>query len=1329
MPPKKIDVSKTKKPDVFIKAKKESDKVNGNIESVNDESETIKQKYQKLKPIEHILKRPDTYIGDIKLQQETMWIWHFTKEKIIKKEIKYVPGQYKIFDEILVNARDQNSKDKTCTTIKVNFDKLDGDDEGNYKITIWNNGKGIDVVEHPEHKIYIPEMLFGELLTSTNYNDDEKRTTGGRNGYGAKLTNVFSKFFSVETLDGERKLRFYQEFKNNLSERTPAEITKISKNDETFTKITFIPDLSKFNIESLSDDMIALMAKRVVDMAGITTKIKVFLNDKKIEVTDFKKYIDLYVIDSTDIDNDTNSDESDNDSDDNSDNDSDGSDDDTDANANKNKDNIIYEEFGRWRFGVKYIPDNNFEQISFVNGICTYHGGTHVDYVVNQVVKRLEETIKKKHKDIKIKTSAIKENLVVFLDSVVENPAFASQTKETLTTKSTEFGSTYEPSDKFIKKLVATGIVEQIVNWAKLKDEATLSKLSGKKTSSIKGIPKLEDANWAGKSKAQQCYLILTEGDSAKALVMGGRTAIGTDGSNMFGVYPLRGKLLNVRDATVDQLKNNAEILDIIQIIGLRQGKNYKDTKDLRYGGIIIMTDADVDGYHIKGLVMNFIHYFWPSLMQNNDFVYTLSTPILKATCTTGKNKIVKAFYNQSDYEKWKAKPGSEKYSIKYYKGLGTSTKEEALEYFTDITKKLIKYTWCKGTYTDNEEDDVNKEDEKEDTEKENIDDDIIKQISEEIEIGNGNDETELDTTSKKKIVDQIITTEQAEQIGDAMDNEKEMVYKKAKLIKKIFGVPTKYDDDCTESLTLAFAKKRAGCRKIWLKHYDKNRILSNDQKIVPIPDYIHKELIHYSNDDNDRSIPSIVDGLKPSIRKILYGVILKRLFKKENEIKVAQLSGFISEKTCYHHGEDSLNGAIVGMAQNFVGSNNINILFPSGQHGSRLDGGKDAAQPRYIYTYMEELTRLIFREEDDAILKYLDDDGISVEPEWFCPIIPMVLVNGASGIGTGYSTKIPQYNPSDIINNLRLIMNNKSPVPMIPYYKNFKGTIEQVKPNEFIVKGIYNKIGDNKIHITELPVGTWTTPYKKFLEIKQKRDEKHKKAPLIDGYVSNCSDDAVDYLIKMDEDKLEKLEKNGKLEKTFKLSKSLKLSNMHLFDVDGHISKYNSPVAILLEFYETRLKMYTKRKEYLIGKIGRELDILYYKKEFIEKILDDTIIIKKQKKEKIIEKLVELKFPELARSPNDPNDKKNYEYLIDMALLSLTEEKIEELNKKYDDKKEELEKIKTTTEIEQWLVELDELEKAYNSWINKQNGTGSSKKVIKKAVITKTTATGKKKK
>jgi len=1160
---------------------------------------SVEEKYQKLTQIEHILKRPDTYIGDTTLQKEKQYIYE--NDKIIKKEIVYPPGLMKIFDEILVNARDHYINDPTCDTIKITIDITQNE------ISVMNNGKGIDVEMHQEHNVYVPELIFGHLLTSTNYDDTEKRTTGGRNGYGAKLTNIFSTFFSIETVDGNRKRKYYQEFKNNMGDKHDPVITELKARPTTFTKIVFRPDLNKFNLENLTPDIVSLLTRRVYDIAGMHPKIKVYFNDKKIESNNFKKYINLYDFGEFQIERlDVNYDETTE------------KDNDTDSvSSNKEKkDEFIYEEINdRWKVAVMYHPTYGHEAISFVNGICTYNGGNHVDYVVNNIIDKLKTIITKKHKDITFKPQMVKDNLIIFIDSVIENPSFTSQTKETLKTKVSEFGSKCELSDKFIKKFSVTGIFDQILMMAKIKDQAILKKTDGKKTTKILGYPKLEECSFAGTKRSNECKLILTEGDSAKSMVMSARNVIG---SEKYGIFPLRGKLLNVREANPKQLLENEEITAIKKILGLQHGKDYKDTSDLRYGGIILLTDQDSDAFHIRGLLINAIHYMCPSLINLNTFITCLNTPIVKAT--NQKTKNTTPFYNLIEYEEWKNDNNIKDYNIKYYKGLGSSNKSEACEYFDNIEDKLVYYTTTEEDYPT--------------------------------------------------------------------------------VVKKL------YNDPVLEAITLAFQKNRADCRKKWLLNYDPNNILINRDNKVSIPHFIHNELIQFSNYDNIRSIPSICDGFKPVQRKILYGCIKKKLFNPKDELKVSQLSGYISSLTSYHHGETSMMMSIINMAQNFIGSNNINLLFPSGQFGSRVMLGSDHASPRYIFTYLNKVTRSIFREEDDIILKYLNDDGVFIEPEHFYGIIPMILCNGCTGIGSGFSTEIACYNPLEIVDNLKNMMQGEyepnEPTKLKPWYNKFKGKITD---NEFY--GVYEVIDDNKVKVTELPVGMSIQKYKEILE------KLLEKGDFVTNYFNSSSDEDIDFLITFKNNI-----KSEDLYKKLNLITKYSVNNQHLFNNKGMIKKYTIE-EIFKEFYHFRIQKYQERKDELLRHLEHELKVLKYKILFIQNILDNIIIIHRKRKDEIINKLVELEFPELA---NDIDGSPSYDYLTNMSLFSLTQDKIEELDNKYKNKQDEIETIKNTTVFEFWTKELDEFVVEYNKMLkvieeNKQ--TNKKIVVVNKAVKT----------
>jgi len=1213
---------------------------------------TIEEQYKKKTLHQHILDLPDTYIGSV--QNDLINIYTFDEEenKIIKKDTHITLGLYKIFDEILVNASDNTVRDKKCNKIEVNIDEKLGE------ISVKNNGSTIPIEIHKEYNIYVPELIFGNLLTSGNY-DQTGKIVGGRNGLGAKVSNIYSTRFDVEICDPLRKKKYFQRFTNNMYDKEEPIITSIDKNVESYTKITFVPDWKRFGLKNLTPDMAGLMKRRVYDTAGTTNEnVNVWLNGKHLDIKTFKDYIGMYYNDDT-------------------------------------MPEMIYEEFNeRWTLGILYDPNSGFQHMSFVNKISTFKGGSHLDYISKQIVDKVTTHIlsQPKYKTLKIRPHQIKENLTIFINSVVEDPAFSSQSKEELTTKASTFNIKCELDDKFIGKICKTGLINEIVQVAQIKQMGELEKSDGKKTTNLKSLTKLDDARLAGSKRSSDCRLILTEGDSAKTFAISGLEIIGRD---LYGVFPLKGKLLNVRDATPNQLLSNEEIKNLKQILGLKQNGVYTDTKKLRYGGIIILTDQDVDGSHIKGLLINFFHYFWPDLLKIEGFIQSIATPIVKVYKNSDTKKTnPEIFYTLTEYKKWCNKQGDDvnkKYKIKYFKGLGTSTASEAKESFNEFEKNIINYVW--GTTNINN----------------------VKLI----------DGVKTDPYNDLDDQEDVSTLDDSDNSYNS-DNQSSKSTKSTKSTKssKIIKKTRNYDDDnvsvCSEyidknepsyqAITLAFAKNRANDRKVWVKQRDENSIIENNVKKIPVYDFINKDLIHFSHEDNLRSIPDLIDGLKPSQRKILYAAFKRKL--DNEEIKVAQLAGYVSEHTGYHHGEASLQGAIINMAQNYCGSNNINQLFPSGNFGTRRLGGKDAASPRYIFTQLSSITRNIFIIKDEFVLKNVVEEGDVVEPVRYYPIIPMILVNGSEGIGTGYSTNIPPYNPIDIIANIKDYIGGK-PVDKLkeltPWYSGFTGLIEKSvdKKNQvkYISYGKYEQIDEYTLRITELPVGTWTQTYIDFLS-KLIEDNN-----MITDYENNCGNHKIDFKLHFRNGELQKLIKTDTIETKLKLISSIQISNMHVYK-NNEIIKYSNPNIMIKDYADIRLDIYQKRKEHWIRVLENELQLLKFRRRFIKEVISNKLIISKKQKQILIDELSESGYPELS---TNINSKPSYDYLVGLPMWTLTQEKIDELESAYNEKKQELNIYKNTTIQDLWLGELEVLETSYVKWekdkINELCETTPSKK------------------
>jgi DNA topoisomerase-2 len=1062
---------------------------------------------QKLTHIEHILKRPDSYVGPVELGTEPYWI--LNGEKFSKKNLKYSPALLKIFDEILVNAIDRNSlHPKHVSSISVSIDKDVG------SVTIENNGPlgGISVRMHEKEGLWNPELVFGHLLTSTNYDDTQKRIVGGRNGYGAKLANIYSTDFSVIIKDHETKQTYTQKWSKNMTVCDPPKIKKHSGATSSVS-ITFTPEWKRFGMSKMDDTIYSIFQKRVWDANICTTQnCKVKFNGDVLPKQNFEAYTKMH----------------------------------------EGVNEVSSYTGDRWSVCVG-PSENGMEQVSFVNGICTTKGGSHVDHVAAFIANGIIDEMAKK---IKLKPQQVKNAFNIFVKATIENPNFSSQVKSECTSKSQDFGSKFEPPKGFIKNVLKTGIADELMALSKFKEMKELQKSDGARKSKITGIPKLDDANHAGTKHSGKCTLIVTEGDSAKTLAVAGLSVVGRD---QYGVFPLRGKCKNVRDVSVAQLTSNQEFNDLKKILGLQQGKVYKDVSELRYGRLMIMTDADNDGSHIKGLILNMIHYFWPSLLDLN-FVVSMVTPIIKAT----KGTNTKSFYTDSAFRSWYG-DGKAGWKIKYYKGLGTSTSAEAREYFKKIQDLTVK-----------------------------------------------------------------------------------------------FDVDMMTDD----SIVLAFDKKKADARKTWLlentaKESDQLEVPYGSVKQLTISDFVHKDLVNFSLADLKRSIAHVADGLKPSQRKVMYSCFKKNL---KEEMKVAQLAAYVAEKSAYHHGEVSLADTIVKLANDYVGSNNINLLEPCGQFGTRLMGGKDASQTRYIFTKLTKDARKIYDPRDDAILNYLDDDGHPIEPDFYMPTLPMVLVNGTEGIGTGFSCYVPPFNPEDIKANIKRILTGEDIVPMRPWFRGFKGVVHK-EEDTWMMEGVWNW-SRNNIVVTELPPGRWTQDYKEYLDTLVEKK-------LIGGYTNNSTTEDVHFEI---------IDYTGKdLLKDLKLRKTFRVSNMHLFHPTKGIHKYTSPEEILEDFVELRLDHYKKRKAHLIDVLEKRAVMCDHKSKFVSMVIEGELVVFKRKKVELEEEM----------SPIFPKIDGNWDYLLNTKTVEYTEERVRALMDEAKQAKEDLEKMMKTSHVTMWKTDI----------------------------------------
>lgn len=1231
-------------------------RVHQSYRSFSTNEPTVEETYSRKTPLEHILLRPGMYVGPTeRLPPVACWTLQSDSDRqnpidgsvsrwaMHREELRSIPALLKVFDEILVNASDNRLRHpSSCNRIDVTIDR--GDDKSKPRISICNNGKSIPVQMHKKEKMYVPELLFGHLLTGSNFDDDQRRLTGGRHGYGAKLTNVFSSEFVVEIRDthsSRGKCKTYKQvWIDNMHTCSEAQVDIRLKQDTDleYTKITFVPDLARLANDAkmtvLPEEEYKLMRRRVVDIAGCSGgKMRVTLNGEEISLPGFEDYVDL-------------------------------------CRSSFEDDNglpvppMVYHRLNsRYEVSVGLSDSKSLDSISFVNGMNTSRGGTHIDALANQISHFIADHVNTKmarqldplelKSPISVTPRMVKRNLMLCVNCLIENPTFDSQMKECLTTNPEQYGTQYELPKRYLTKLVkplimkdggdevdiqksGPGIVEEVLRLAVGNQKVNMAKLlrgvgaSDKQTKrQVLSIPKLEDANLAGTKDGSDCALILTEGDSAKALAVAGLEVIGRD---KFGIFPLRGKFLNVRNVTVSKMAKNAELKAICSILGLQFEKSYRtkvERDELRYGHVMLMTDQDADGSHIKGLIMNLFRHFWPELLKpcldggqpERPFMSMFVTPLLKAT-RKGKKGETRSFFSMADYDRWRKELDDDdikKYSVKYYKGLGTSTPAEAKEYFLSFIQHYRPFRW---------------------------------------------------------------------------------------------------EENDGESIDMAFEKTRADDRKEWILNvYDEKSTINVDEidGSVTYGNFVDNELIHFSNANNIRALPSVIDGLKPSQRKILHACFKRNL---KDEIKVAQLAGYCAEHTAYHHGEASLHATITSMAQNFVGSNNINLLLPIGQFGTRLMGGDDAASPRYIFTHLSPVARLLFPEVDDALLDYREDDGLSIEPEFFCPVIPLLLVNGAQGIGTGWSTYIPQHNPLDVLNYIRTKLNEKDEheFSIMPWVKGFAGRIADDPSNSgsYITEGLIEPTSQSTVSITELPVGVWTNDYKATLLKMMSKGE-------IRSFTENHTTTSVSFDVKVSTSKLARFIKGG-LHSKFKLRNKLSKRNMNAFCPNMDIKLFETPEDIADAFFRVRLALYVDRKSVLESNMEHAAALMRNKARFIEAVSTNQVDLLRGRssKENALHFLKELKFTpasELAKiksnntverrraisSPAREDDgkeesspvdiMKEYDYLLNMPLSSLTTERIDALNEDASKTDAKLADIQQTTAADLWHEDLDRLE------------------------------------
>lgn len=1142
-------------------------------------------------PITHIHKRTDMYIGNPRpIEQPPEWILVHNEGQepsVQKREhMVYSDGLVRLLIEPLSNMIDNVWRSREhgikCSKLVVDMPR-DGK-----TVTFWNDGAGIPIRKSDAPSsagVYIPELIFGHLLTSSNYDDTEERFTSGRNGVGVKLCNVFSKKFTVEISDmseGKVYTQTWTDYMKNVSSPIIKQKKTLKHNS---TKIVFEPDMAFFSdpsqpsLTQWPDEVYHLMGRMLHETAALVG-VPVIWNGEKIVYKSLKEYVQRCL-------------------------------------PIKTPTEMV--EF-RVDLGKKQSLDvvvcssgtGQYHEMGFVNGMYTREGGIHTECVTHElfkaVVTRIQKTMKSESTDI-ISVKEIKSHFLVVVNAVLINPAFTNQNKTRLVSPPLK-SVTIDP--KYIQTITTKweSLKERIQECIRQKQLLSLKKTENKRRGSVKRIEGLDPANLAGSSRSDECTLILCEGLSAKTYAVQGLSVgwNGKKGRDNFGIYPLRGKLLNCQNASVSTITQNKEITDLIQALNLRHHVDYtkeENRKTLNYGNVLILTDSDVDGLHIASLILNAFHSLFPSLCTTHPpFLYWMMTPVAKVTIA-GRETLT--LFHDDEYQKTLEKYNDRKLKVKYFKGLGTCSTKEVGETFG---QKVVSFEW------------------------------------------------------------------------DALSG---------------------------ESLKRAFLSTQSHERKTWMSTYNKDTYQTPDGT-YPVTRFLDQELIRYSIDDCKRSLPSLFDGLKQSQRKILYAVMKKRLGSKS--IKVAQLAGYVAEVSNYHHGEQCLYDTITKMAQDFVGSNNIPYLVRDGQFGSRTYLGKDSASARYTFTRPDVLTRLLFREDDDTLLSYPLDDGEVVEPEYYLPILPMILLNGClAGIGTGWSCSVPCLHPLRVLHAVYTWLESEH-IPEIddptwtPWYRYFQGVIRPKTTTKektgYVTEGILEAPGSwscddeyarhvmvdktrkrqsktaREWRIREIPVRESINRYKEFLE----KLQEERKIKNLRNY--STADHPYFLFETVDEKYIPTIV-------SMRLTSEVSVSNLVLFTENHVLKKFESLRDIFIMYCEKRLCLYDTRLRNTIETLERQRERLENMLRFLHEVHADTIHVFRVPLCEIEKQLEDKKYTKCQQSSG-----RGYEYLTSLRISHFTRDKMSRLEQQIQHTRQQIHLLKTSTARDLWAFDLYRFCKVY---------------------------------
>jgi DNA topoisomerase-2 len=1095
---------------------------------------TPEDEFRVMHPVEHILARPDMYLGSVEPEPTVREVISYDGDGPTIETVKITvpPGFLNIVDEVVCNSQDHQKRDVGVTKIALDVNAETGE------ITVHNNGKRtVPTSLFEDTDKTVAEVVFGTPLSGSNFSG-ANRSGIGKNGIGVKVANIYSKVFQIELQDPANKTHYRQTWRDNMSvcERPIATKTTL-KTAETTVK--FVPDYERFQISlPLDPNLVAVLRGRAFDVnVTMPSKVNVLFNGTQVPTCSIPIYANMLggtVLCHDKVEGTLPGGEKGGD-------------------KGEGKSGKPGREKGSTGMEICVVVDApTTRHSSFVNGRrCK---GKILDLVFTQ----LSDVLSKKFPKATRMNSLVKDYLSVVVSATVVNPDFESQCKAMLTTPVSKLGFSWSPGPTLVKKICDSsfrGVVEASI--ANKTDKESHKAIKSKKNVSCKYQKPLK----LGK---KQCDLFICEGNSAQQMVVSGFRKIGRDYN---GVYPLKGKVLNTQDLTIDAALKNTELLDIIHILGIDPRVEYtaESVKKLPFKSVIILCDQDHDGFHITGLVTVFFKKFFPSILKHNPcFLRRFVTPIVKAR--DPKTKVVESFFSLQAFEEWNRGRGAT--DCQYYKGLGTSSDKEAIAYFSDMSKHSAHF--------------------------------------------------------------RFVNTE------------------------------------CDALLRTWFSSDASDERKRMIREIDHDLCIDYDTPIISVSDFCNKELVHWSYANVSRTIPGI-DGLKPGQRKVMYTLFQD---KRTKTYKVVELAASVIGVAKFHHGEASLQESIAHMIQDYIGTNQVALLSRLSQSGSRDDPPSEHAAPRYTNTRLAEIARYLMVPDDDDVLDRVHDEGVTVEPACYATTIPLTLVNGCHGVGTGFSTDVPEYGLEDVVRRCVSFAKNghiDDFEPLTPKPHDFVGTVVQVSPTEFQYHGIAEVTDPRTVTIRELPPQMWTNKCKEKLEALKNVKEVNVHSTGITAHLTVHVDDPSNTEACFQQ--VRKL-----------IVKTVRTTNMHVFDAAGVLIKYSTPEEVFLDHARFKLATCERRRASQIVKLQSKIDLSRAKHEYIRLILSGSIVVLNAKRASLLQKI-----DEHGLKPFQTN-------LLHMPLTSVTWEESEALKREVEDLEAELHRVQSQTPNDLWLRDLDDL-------------------------------------